>query len=99
MQNCIAILQSPKKSMDGFFCSFLPTNKKPMDGRLSSMQNCLAILPGNLRGIVGAAAGGCVSNGAGRAPRNPGKPVKNGLLAIFYGLVFWQKPAGLSPNI
>ncbi|HBB14886.1 MAG TPA: hypothetical protein DCZ76_11540 [Treponema sp.] len=23
------------------------------------------------------------SNGAGRAPRNPGKPFKNGLLAIF----------------
>ncbi len=36
-----------------------------------------------LRGIGGAAAGGCASNGAGRDPRNPGKPVKNGLLADF----------------
>ncbi len=46
-----------------------------------------------LRGIGGAAVGGCASNGAGRDPRNPGKPVKNGLLAIFYLQVFCRRPA------
>ena len=32
---------------------------------------------------IGGAAQPLRSNGAGRAPRNPGKPLKNGLLAIF----------------
>ena len=31
----------------------------------------------------GLLADRCASNGAGRVPRNPGKPLKNGLLAIF----------------
>ncbi|MBR3550052.1 MAG: hypothetical protein IKN90_08230, partial [Treponema sp.] len=32
------------KSHGGIFVSYLPIRKKPMDGRLSSMQNYLAIL-------------------------------------------------------
>ena len=47
---------------------------------------------GNIRGIGGAAGGGCGSNGGGC--RNPGKPVKNDLLSFFtYGF------SGENPHI
>ncbi|HBB13118.1 MAG TPA: hypothetical protein DCZ76_02455 [Treponema sp.] len=51
---------------------------------------------GDLRGIVGAAAGGCVSNGAGRAPRNPGKPVKNGMSGRISQKIYGRAEKGSS---
>ena len=62
---------------------FLPTNISPW--RDFSW-------PATYAGLEGRDS---VADGNGADRRNPGKPVKNGLLAIFYLQVFCRKPANL----
>ena len=104
MQNCVAILQSQKKSKEGFFLgrlrerdSFLLNSIEPWRAGwqhgdlfvwIAASSAAMTVWGGRERFFCGnptrdwrGARSALRSNGAGG--RNPGKPVKNGLLADF----------------